>query len=106
MEKGIGYKRAHAHNHLIHTAAELGIPGLAAYLAILCGVVLMCWVVWWKGRDKWMKAIILGLGIGQMAHFIWGMGDTLTLGGKPGVMFWISLALITGIYNYTFKFNT
>jgi putative inorganic carbon (HCO3(-)) transporter len=102
MEPGIGYKRAHAHNHLIHTAAELGIPGLMAYLAILAGMLFMCWNVWWQSWDFWMRAMVLGLGAGQLAHFIWGMGDTITLGGKPGVFFWISLGLIAGIYNWTF----
>jgi O-antigen ligase len=99
MEKGIGYERAHVHNHLLHTAAELGIPGLAAFLAILCGMGFMAWKVWWLSRDGWMRMTVLGLGAGQLAHFIWGMGDTLTLGGKPGFMFWLSLALIAGVYS-------
>jgi len=29
---------------------------------------------------------------------IWGMGDSIPLGAKPGIFFWASLALITAIY--------
>ena len=96
----ITYEQAHAHNHLIHTAAEMGIPGLAAYLALLVGAGVMCVEVWRKGKTGWMRMSVLGLGAGQLAHFIWGMGDTFTLGGKPGIVFWVSLGLIAGIYDY------
>jgi O-antigen/teichoic acid export membrane protein len=45
------------------------------------------------------------LGAGQLAHFLFGMGDSIPLGAKPGVLFWISLALIAGIYNYTLRYH-
>ena len=96
----IEYRRSHAHNHFIHTAAELGIPALVAYFSILIGAGFMCVKVWRKSRDEFMRMTVLALGAGQMAHFIWGMGDSIPLGAKPGVLFWISLALIAGIYNY------
>jgi len=98
----IKYEQSTAHNHFIHTAAELGIPGLVAYLALLVGAGFMCVEVWRKGRDEFMRMSVLGLGAGQVAHFIFGMGDSIPLGAKVGFVFWVSLALITGIYNYTF----
>ena len=102
MRPGVEYELSHAHNHLIHTAAELGIPGLVAYLAILIGAGYMCIMVWKKRKDEFMRMAVLGLGAGQVAHFLFGMGDSIPLGAKTGVLFWVSLALITGIYNYTF----
>ena len=99
----ISYKTAHSHNHLIHTVAEMGIPGLAAYLAVLVGAGIMCVQVWRKGKIGWMRMCVLGLGAGQLAHFIWGMGDTITLGGKPGIVFWVSVGLIAGIYDLSFR---
>jgi len=102
----IGYERSHAHNHFIHTAAELGIPALVAYLAILLGAGFMCVEVWRKGKDEFMRMSVLGLGVGQLAHFIFGLGDSIPLGAKTNFIFWVSLALITSIYNYTFRFNT
>jgi O-antigen ligase len=101
LEEGIGYGRAHVHNHLIHTASELGIPALVAYLAILIGSGYMCCEVWKKTKVDWMRMAVLGLGSGQLAHFIFGLGDSIPLGAKTGFIFWLSLALITSIYNYS-----
>lgn len=95
----VGYDMAHAHNQLLHTAAELGMPALIAYLAILIGAGYMCVMVWIKAKDGWKKMTALGLGAGLLAHFIWGMGDALALGAKTGVVFWMSLALIAALYN-------
>ena len=154
----VTYEHSHVHNHLIHTAAELGIPGLVAYLAILMGMGWMCWEVARKaGRQRtrgeqkeqrewseemeqgeereqseqmeqneqseqgereieemskgktgeerrrddagWLRAAVVGLGAGQLAHFIFGMGDSIPLGAKPGIFFWVSLALIAAMFN-------
>jgi len=99
----IGYHHSHAHNQFIHTAAELGIPGLIAYLAILIGTGYMVFQIWRKSEIVWMKKAALGLGGGQLAHLIFGLGDSIPLGAKVGIFFWISLAFITGVYNYTIK---
>jgi putative inorganic carbon (HCO3(-)) transporter len=99
-DPGIGYELAHAHNQLIHTAAELGIPGLAAYLAILIGAGWMCLDVSKRAKPAWMRDAARGLGAGQLAFLIFGMGDAIPLGGKNGVFFWVSLALIAAMYNY------
>jgi O-antigen ligase len=97
-----GFDKAHAHNILLHTAAELGMPALGAYLAILIGAGYMCVMVWTESKDGWKKLTVLGLGAGLLAHFIWGMGDALALGAKTGAVFWMSLALITALYNFEF----
>ncbi len=96
----VGYSLAHAHNHYLHTAAELGIPALVAYLAILIGAAYMSAEVWWKGKTGWMRPAVLGLGAGQLAYFVFGIGDSHALGAKAGIVFWMSLALITAIFNY------
>jgi len=100
LRPDIGYETGHTHNHLIHTAAELGIPVLIAYLAILIGAGYMCVRVWKRSETGWIKMAVLGLGWGQVAHLIFGIGDSVPLGAKPGIVFWVSLALITSIYNY------
>ena len=99
----VGYEQAHVHNHLLQTAAELGIPGLIAYLAILIGAGFMCFEIWQKSNIGWMRMTALGLGCGQLAHFIFGMADSIPLGAKVGIFFWFSLALIAAMYNYMLK---
>lgn len=99
----VGNKHSHAHNQFIHTAAELGIPGLIAYMAILIGTGYMVFQIWHKSEIVWMKKAALGLGGGQLAHLIFGLWDSIPLGAKVGLFFWISLALITSIYNYMIR---
>jgi len=100
LDPGIGYENAHAHNQFITTGAELGIPGLVAYIAILIGAGWMAWVVWKRSGDPWMRAAAAGLIAGQAAFHIFGLGDAIALGSKPGALFWASLALIAAMYNY------
>ncbi len=99
----ISYKRSHALNHLLHTGAEIGLPGLMAYIAILIGLGYMCFEIWRKSKIGWMRIAALGLGCGQLAHFIFGMADSIPLGAKVGIFFWFSLGLITAMYNYMLK---
>lgn len=99
----IGYESAHAHNHLIHTAAEMGIPVLIAYLGLLIGAGYMTAVIARKAPAPWMREASLGLATGQLAHFFFGLTDSIPFGAKPGIFFWISLALIASIYNYVVK---
>jgi O-antigen ligase len=103
LDSSMAYSDAHAHNHFIHTASELGIPGLIAYLAILIGAAFMCFEIWRKSKIVWMRMAALGLGCGQLAHFIFGMADSIPLGAKVGIFFWFSLALIAAMYNYMLK---
>lgn len=99
----VGYERSHVHNHLLHTAAEIGIPGLIAYMAILIGAGFMCFKIWRESNTGWMRMTALGLGCGQLAHFIFGSVDSIPLGAKVGIFFWISLGLINAIYNFTIR---
>ena len=94
------YETAHAHNQFLHTAAELGIPGLIAYLAILIGVFWMTLEVRKSVLPEWMRLTSRGVGTGIFAFTLFGMGDAIPLGAKPGIFFWISLAMITSIYLY------
>jgi hypothetical protein len=96
------YERPHTHNHFMHTAAEMGIPALVAYIAILMGAAFMCVRVWQRSERRWMRLIVLGLGCGQMAHFLFGLVDSIPLGAKVGIFFWLSIGLITAIYNFEF----
>ena len=98
MQEGIGYSRAHAHNHYIHTAAELGIPALIAYLAMTIISLVMCFHVARITDSFWIKAAVRGLAMGQVAYSIFGIGDSIPLGAKVGIFFWISLALIVALF--------
>ena len=89
---------AHAHNHLLQAALDLGIPGLVAYCAIWLVVGSLLVRVYRRSSQPVYRAVAGGLGAGLIAHFMFGMTDAIPLGAKVGVLFWMSLALAVGLH--------
>jgi putative inorganic carbon (hco3(-)) transporter len=109
----------HAHNEFLQAALDLGIPGLIAFLGLYLGAFQMLFAIW-KAELKslpsdpivnyfdlsacsFRKAMVLGLGGGLMAHLLFGLTDAVALGAKPGLLFWMLLALICGLYLRTIR---
>lgn len=106
----------HAHNEFLQAALDLGIPGLIAFISLYLGAFAMLWLSWKRivqdagaatafiipGRFSpspgFMKAVIFGLGAGLFAHLLYGMTDAVALGAKPGILFWMLLGLISGLF--------
>ena len=91
----------HAHNEFLQAALDLGIPGLIAFLALYIGAFWMLVDLWRKGGPDGIlsyRAVVLGLGGGLLAHLQYGLTDAVALGAKPGVLFWMLLGLIAGLY--------
>ncbi len=93
---------AHAHNEFLQAALDLGIPGLIAFLALYVAAFAMLMRI---GRNAaqtqdglWQRAVALGLAGGLLAHIGYGMTDAVTLGAKPGLIFWLMLGLIAALY--------
>lgn len=83
---------AHAHNVFLQVAIDVGIPGLVAYLA-LTGTALWCaWRVLRRADDRfsWLAVGIVG---SLVSFHAYGIADTIALGAKPGLGFWLLLAL-------------
>jgi putative inorganic carbon (HCO3(-)) transporter len=89
---------AHAHNQFLQAGVDLGIPGLIAYMAIWLGLVGMLRQSWRWSRDAWGKTLTIGFTASLIASFIFGLTDAVSLGAKPGFMFWFLLGLIVGHY--------
>jgi putative inorganic carbon (HCO3(-)) transporter len=88
----------HAHNELLQVAIDLGIPGFVAYIALLAAFVRTAWRAYTWAPDERIKRLILGLGAGMLAHQIFGLTDAFLLGTKPGVVMWMIMGLVTGLY--------
>jgi putative inorganic carbon (HCO3(-)) transporter len=91
----ISYDIAHAHNIFLQVALDVGIPGLIAYLSILFLAAWMCVQLFqdsdWRPLAQGYFAVLLGI-------HIYGMTDALALGSKSGIMYWMSLGVVTGIH--------
>lgn len=93
-----GEEPAHVHNHLLQAALDLGLPGLVAYLAfwLVMGVLLV--QVYRRSSSPVYRSLASGLGVGLIAHFIFGMTDVIPLGAKVGVLFWLTAALVVSLH--------
>jgi putative inorganic carbon (HCO3(-)) transporter len=82
----------HAHNVFLQVAVDVGIPGLVAYLALV-GTALWCaGQVLRRGRDN-LDGLAIGIIASLIAFHVYGIADTIALGAKPGLAFWLLLAL-------------
>ena len=102
----------HAHNEFLQAALDLGIPGLVAFIGINISSFWMLISAIIRQRKNYYRSkgqaarlnlqfwYLISIGIlgGQTAHFIFGLTDAISLGAKPGVIFWIMQSLICSIY--------
>ena len=89
----------HVHNLFLQVALDLGLPGLIAYLGLVGTAIWICWRVA-GGRGpahaspgevhSWLALGVLG---SLVAFHAYGVTDAIALGAKPGVAFWMLLAL-------------
>ncbi len=84
---------AHAHNHLLEVAVDVGIPGLMAYVALLSGFVICAVRAYIAINEAGVRALLVGLECGMLAHLTFGLTDAFIIGTKPGVLMWIYFAL-------------
>jgi putative inorganic carbon (HCO3(-)) transporter len=94
-----GFDIAHAHNELLTAALDIGIPGLVGFLALNFGAIGMLMKPI-RNRGA-IRTLALGLLGGLMAHFLFGLTDTVALGAKPGFLLWWLLALIVSLHEHT-----
>jgi putative inorganic carbon (hco3(-)) transporter len=106
----------HPHNEFLHFGLDLGIPGLIALGSLYLVAFKMLAQIWRSDlgfghsvvgsgaqvSGSYLKAIVLGLGGGLFAHFVYGFLDGVILSAKPGFVFWILLGLIAGLNQLTF----
>ena len=97
----ITYDVSHAHNMYLQLALDVGIPGLLAYVAMMLVCGLMC--IELSHRGGLLRAFGQGVLASLVAYHVWGLIDTLPLGSKPTLIFWMLLGVLTGIYSHSAK---
>jgi putative inorganic carbon (HCO3(-)) transporter len=83
----------HAHNMLIQTAVDLGMPGVMALLALLAGFAYTAYRVNCARPDYNQRALLVGICAGVAAWLAYGLLDSITLGHKPAAALWVMLGL-------------
>jgi putative inorganic carbon (HCO3(-)) transporter len=93
-----GFDVAHAHNQLLQTALDLGLPGLIAYMAVWLLLAKLLGDVGRRAAQRHERILACALGAGLAAHGTFMLTDAVPLGAKVGVLFWLALALAAALH--------
>jgi putative inorganic carbon (hco3(-)) transporter len=80
----------HAHNIFLQTALDLGLPGAVSFVGVLVATAMALFRGWSSGHRA-ERPIIAGLSSGLLAHLVFDLLDSVTLGAQPGVLLWAML---------------
>lgn len=93
----------HAHNMYLHIAAEIGIPGLMAFLYLLYGHIRTALAVRRVLTDRWMKGLMLGIAAALSAIAVNGITDYIMFSVQMSMLFWLLNACIIVCWRYARK---
>jgi len=93
----------HAHNHLLQTALDLGLPGLVGYLALWWISVGLLWSTYRQLHHRRAMrhpyyGLMAGLAGSLLAGWVFGIFDTVALGARPGFLWWLLLGLTAALH--------
>lgn len=87
-------RQVHAHNIVLQTALDIGLPGLVVYL-VFVGLLLRRAVRVWHGpTDPFVRAVAAGGGLALVAVHAYGLLDAVALGTKIGTLQWVAAGLV------------
>lgn len=93
----------HAHNNLLQTALDLGLPGLISYLALWFISAALLWRTWKEllrrhARRHPYFALTAGLSGSLLSGWVFGVFDAVPLGARPAFIWWLLLGLTASIH--------
>ncbi|MDQ3700487.1 MAG: O-antigen ligase family protein, partial [Chloroflexota bacterium] len=84
----------HAHNLVLQVAVDLGLPGLGFFtLLTACGTLAAHRAIAGAPSAP-IRALAAGAAGGLLAYYLYGITDAIGLGEKPGLVYWILLAIV------------
>jgi O-antigen ligase/glycosyltransferase involved in cell wall biosynthesis len=83
----------HSHNLYLQYALDLGLPGLVAFFWLIGRVFDRAHYAILHGPTARASALIVGVACGLLAYLTYGLTDAIGPGEKPGLFFWLLLAL-------------
>jgi len=84
----------HAHNILLQTAIDLGVPGALAFMWLVGACALSARRAWNSALPSELRRLLVTGALGSAGFFIFGLTDAVALGAKGGVFFWVDLGLV------------
>lgn len=93
----------HAHNQVLQAALDLGLPGLVAYMALWIISAGLLWSSYRRLRLRHASrhpyfGLVAGLAGSLLAGWVFGLFDAISLGARPGFIWWLLLGLTAGAH--------
>lgn len=99
-------KIVHAHNMYLNFAAEIGIPGLIAFLGIIFGHIRAAVQVLGSAADELAGGLMLGIAAGMVGLVVNGFTDYIMFNIQMSMLFWLLNAVVVVIWNKNYRFST
>ncbi|MBU3154809.1 O-antigen ligase family protein [Clostridium estertheticum] len=93
------YKRYPAHNSYLKVESELGIVGIASFLAVLVTSLIRVKKLFTITNDKFIKAFYMGAFASMIAFFFMNISDNLFFVPMATTYFWFLIATAESLLN-------
>ena len=92
----------HAHNLFLQVAADLGLPGLVAFVGLFSGALMAAWKAYrayGARKEVGPQSLALGLLVSLLIMGIHGLTDSVTWGpARPSIIPWCIMGLTMALY--------
>lgn len=88
----------HAHNMYLHIAAEIGIPGLIAFLILMFGHARIALSVRKMAAERWMRGLMLGVTAAICGLAVSGVTDYVMFNIQMSMLFWLLNAVVIVVW--------
>ena len=87
-------KIVHAHNMYLNIAAEIGLPGLLAFLACLFGHAHLAFADASRRASPFLSGLALGAGLALAALAFGGLTDYVLFNTRLSMLYWLLCAIV------------
>jgi putative inorganic carbon (HCO3(-)) transporter len=87
---------AHAHNIWLQTALDIGLVGLAGYVALLAALLRLS-IGAVRDRRGFERQIALGCSLGILGVHLFGIADAVSLGARVGLFQWVAAGFLLAV---------
>ncbi|MDT8902311.1 O-antigen ligase family protein [Anaeroselena agilis] len=88
----------HAHNMYLHIAAEIGVPGVLAFLALMFGHARLALAMAGSATNRWVGGLMLGVLAAIIGIAVSGFTDYVLYSPQMAMLFWLLNALTVVVY--------
>jgi len=87
----------HAHNMYLNIAAEIGIPGVLVFLAVMIGHIRKAFIAM-QSPNRWVAGLMLGIVTAMVGLAVNGFTDYILFNIQLSMLFWLLNACIVCVW--------